>query len=87
MRLPSGEETGYGLGWDIEPLSINGRTTPTVGYEGYLRAGPVMSYLSFPDRDLIIVVMSNTSYADTRAPSLRIAEIFDQVRTARESKP
>lgn len=87
MRLPSGEETGYGLGWDIEPLSINGRTTQTVGYEGYLRAGPVMSYLSFPDRDLIIVVMSNTSYADTRAPSLRIAEIFDQVRTARDSKP
>ena len=34
LRLPSGEETGYGLGWDLETLPLAGRPTQVVGHDG-----------------------------------------------------
>lgn len=84
-RLRSGDETGYGLGWDLEPAALAGAPVQTVGYEGSLRGGPVMSYVHIPERRLIVALTSNTSYADTWAPALRIAEIFDAARRARDT--
>lgn len=81
--LRSGEETGYGLGWDLEPVSLAGEAVQAVGYEGFLRGGPVMSYLHIPERRLFVVLTSNTSYADTWGPALRITEIFDADATQR----
>lgn len=76
QRLPSGQETGYGLGWAVKTATLAGAPTRAVGYDGTLRGGMVSSFLTFPDRDLVVSVMSNTSFADTAAVALKIAEAF-----------
>ena len=47
-----------------------------VGYDGELRDGMVSSFLTFPDHDIVVSVMANTSFADTAAVALKIAEVF-----------
>ncbi len=76
QRLTSGQETGYGLGWDLETVDLLGTPTQVVGHDGEIMGGPVMSLMTFPDRHLTVAVMSNTSYADTPAIALKIAQIF-----------
>ena len=34
QRLASGQETGYGLGWDLETVAVAGRPTTVVGHDG-----------------------------------------------------
>ena len=34
QRLASGEETGYGLGWDLETVALAGKQTRMVGHDG-----------------------------------------------------
>ena len=76
QRLPSGEETGYGLGWDLETVTLGGQQTRVIGYDGDLRDGQVSSFLIVPDRDVIVAIMSNMSFADTTSIALKIAEVF-----------
>jgi CubicO group peptidase (beta-lactamase class C family) len=77
QRLPSGEETGYGLGWDLETATVSGQQTRTIGHEGGILGGPVGSLMTFPDRGgLVVAVVSNTPYADTFTLGVRIAEAF-----------
>lgn len=75
-RLPTGEETGYGLGWDLETVTLGGQPTRVIGYDGNLRDGQVSSFMIIPDRDLVIAVMSNMSFAETTAIAMKIAEAF-----------
>ena len=76
QRLSSGEETGYGLGWDLETVSLLGEPTRAVGHDGDVLGGTVGSLTTFPDRGLAVSVLSNTSYADTAALALSLAEVF-----------
>jgi CubicO group peptidase (beta-lactamase class C family) len=76
QRLPSEEETGYGLGWDIETAALSGEQTRVIGYDGELRGGKVMSFTTFPGSGLVVAVTSNTSFADTSSLALKIAEAF-----------
>jgi serine beta-lactamase-like protein LACTB len=76
QRLPSGEETGYGLGWDVETVTLPGGQTRSVGHDGDVLGGIVGSLITFRERGLVIAVISNTSYADTPAVALRIAGAF-----------
>lgn len=76
LRLPSGEETGYGLGWDIETVALAGEQTRWVGHDGMVLGGMVASLMTFPERGLVVSVTSNTSYADTESLALKIAEAF-----------
>ncbi len=76
LRLPSGEETGYGLGWDLERVAIGGRQIRVVGHDGEVLGGRVASLVIVPERDLVIAVLSNTSYADTPALARQVAEAF-----------
>ena len=76
QRLSSGEETGYGLGWDLEPVELAGEQTVVVGHDGVLRGGMVASFLTFPERGLVIAVTSNTSFADTYSLGVKIAQAF-----------
>jgi CubicO group peptidase (beta-lactamase class C family) len=78
QRLPSGEETGYGLGWDVENVTLTGQQTRAVGHEGDVLGGPVASLLVFPERGLVVAVTSNTSYADAAGLALKVAEAFAQ---------
>ena len=34
QRLSSGQETGYGLGWDLETVALAGKQTQLVGHDG-----------------------------------------------------
>ena len=76
QRLPSGQETGYGLGWDRETVDLGGTQTAVVGHTGDVLGGPVASLLLFRDRGLVVAVASNTSYADPEAIALAIAQAF-----------
>jgi CubicO group peptidase (beta-lactamase class C family) len=76
QRLASGEETGYGLGWDIETVTLAGEQTRVVGHNGATLGGMVASLVTLPEQGLVVSVMSNISYADTVSLGLRIAEAF-----------
>ena len=76
QRLTAGQETGYGLGWDIETVPLGGAHTRVVGHDGESLGGTVSSLMTFRDRGLVVAVVSNVSYADTPAIALKIAEAF-----------
>jgi CubicO group peptidase (beta-lactamase class C family) len=76
QRLPSGEETGYGLGWDIETATLGGQQSRLAGYDGTLRGGTVSSLVVFPERGIVVAVTSNTSFADTYAIAVSLAQAF-----------
>lgn len=76
QRLPSGEETGYGLGWDLETATLAGEATRVAGHDGTVLGGTVASLATFPERGIVVAVMSNISYADTFSLAVRIAEAF-----------
>lgn len=78
QRLSSGQETGYGLGWDLETVELAGVPTRWTGHEGTVLGGMVASLLVFPDRGLVVAVLSNISYADTETLGVRIAEAFSR---------
>jgi CubicO group peptidase (beta-lactamase class C family) len=76
QRLASGEETGYGLGWDIETVTLAGRQTRAIGHNGDLLEGMVASLMTFPEYGIVVAVTSNVSYADTFSVGVKIAESF-----------
>ena len=76
QRLTSGEETGYGLGWDLGMVTVAGKETRSVGHDGTLLGGPVSSLMTFPEHGIVVAVTSNISYADTPAVALGIARAF-----------
>ena len=76
QRLTSGEETGYGLGWDLETVTLGSAHTRWVGHEGTSLGGNVSSLMTFPDYGIVVAVASNISYADTPAIALKIAQAF-----------
>lgn len=76
QRLPSGKETGYGLGWDLETLGLAGEPTRVVGHDGEVLGGRVASLLTLPSRGIVVAVLSNISYADTFTVASHIAQTF-----------
>ena len=82
QRLASGQETGYGLGWDLETVWLAGEQTRWAGHDGTSLGGTVASLMTFPEHGIVVAVISNISYADTSAAALKIAEAF--ARPAKE---
>jgi CubicO group peptidase (beta-lactamase class C family) len=76
QQLKSGQETGYGLGWDLETLTLAGEPMQAVGHEGESFGGEVMSLMTFRERGIVVAVMSNIAYADTSSLALKVAEAF-----------
>jgi len=76
QRLASGEETGYGLGWDLETVALAGGQTRCVGHHGTSLGGMVASLMTFPEHGFVVAVTSNISYANTEGVALRIAQAF-----------
>ena len=76
QHLASGQETGYGLGWDLETITVSGAETRVVGHDGELMGGMVASLVTFPDQPLVVAVTSNTSYAKTFALASSLAQAF-----------
>jgi serine beta-lactamase-like protein LACTB len=76
QRLTSGEETGYGLGWDRETVVLGGKQTRVVGHDGEVMDGMVTSFMTSPEHQIVVAVMSNIAFADTPSLALRIAQAF-----------
>ena len=76
QRLRSGQETGYGLGWDLETVALAGQDTREVGHDGDLLGGMAASLMTFPEHGIVVAVTSNISYADTFAIGSKIAQAF-----------
>jgi serine beta-lactamase-like protein LACTB, mitochondrial len=76
QRLASGEETGYGLGWDLETVTLAGEQTQVAGHDGDSLGGMVASLITFPEHGIAVSVTSNISYADTFSIAVRIAQAF-----------
>jgi CubicO group peptidase (beta-lactamase class C family) len=84
QRLSSGEETGYGLGWDVDAVTLAGARTHVVGHDGDSLGGRVTSFVTVRERGIIVAVMSNISYADTSSLALKIVEAFaERMKTPR----
>ena len=82
QRLVSGQETGYGLGWDLETVELAGEQTRVVGHDGESLGGMVASLMTFREHGIVVSVTSNISYADTLAVALKVAQAFaEQGRT------
>jgi serine beta-lactamase-like protein LACTB, mitochondrial len=81
QRLPSGEETGYGLGWDLEAGEFSGAQRRIVGHDGDSVGGMVASLMSLPERGIVVAVMTNTSWVDTFEVAKKIAQAFEGTKT------
>jgi CubicO group peptidase (beta-lactamase class C family) len=86
QRLPSGQETGYGLGWDLETVTLAGEAARAIGHDGDVLGGMVASVMTFRERGLVVAVASNTSYADTSRLALNIANAFAEQQKAPSRK-
>lgn len=78
QRLASGQETGYGLGWEIATVSLGGHTMQVAGHDGELLGRKVASLMMFRESGLVVAVMSNGANADTKSLALKVAEEFAQ---------
>jgi CubicO group peptidase (beta-lactamase class C family) len=76
QRLPSGQETGYGLGWDLETVTLAGQQVGVAGHDGESLGGMVASLMTFREHGIVVAVASNISYANTAAVALKIADAF-----------
>jgi len=79
QQLASGEQTGYGLGWDLESVSLAGAPTKTAGHDGEFFIGGSASFMTFPERKIAVAVTTNISFADTKSLALKIAEAFASI--------
>ena len=81
QRLPSGAETGYGLGWDLETLPLAGQPARMAGHGSKKEfIGGTTYLMTFPERGIVVAVMSNISFADTKSIALNIAQAFAEQR-------
>jgi CubicO group peptidase (beta-lactamase class C family) len=86
QRLPSGEETGYGLGWDLETVTLAGEPTRVAGHDGVWMGGMVVSFMTFPEHGMFVAVTSNIAWADTFSLAVSVAEAFVDGRAGRPSR-
>ena len=76
QALASGEETEYGLGWMVETVPLAGERTRLASHASRTLLGGSTSFMTFPERGLVVAVTSNISFARTRHIALGIAEAF-----------
>jgi len=79
QRLRSGQETPYGLGWDIQMADVAGQQRRMVGHDGELMGGLTSSFFILHDLGIVIAVASNTAFGDTHAIAVKIAQAFATV--------
>jgi CubicO group peptidase (beta-lactamase class C family) len=77
QQLASGEQINYGLGWKLETLTIAGQPAAMAGHgtkEDFI--GTSAYLMTFPDRGIVVAVMSNISFADVKSIALKVADAF-----------
>lgn len=76
QQLTSGEDTDYGLGWMLDTVELAGQRTLVASHASRTMEGASTSFLTFPERGLVVAVSSNISFADMRSIALAIAQAF-----------
>lgn len=76
QQLASGQDTNYGLGWMLDTVELAGAPTPLVYHASRTMEGASTSFLTFPERGLVVAVSSNIAFVDMRSIALAIAEAF-----------
>jgi hypothetical protein len=76
QKLTSGQETGYGLGWQINTVTLAGAPARAIGYDGELLGRRTASLKMFREAGIVVAVMSNVDNADTSALALKVADAF-----------
>ena len=82
QQLLSGEETEYGLGWMLETFPLAGEPTRLAGHASRTMLGSSTSLMTFPERGIVVSVMSNTSDASLRSIALDVAQAFAERQTS-----
>jgi CubicO group peptidase (beta-lactamase class C family) len=83
QQLASGAETEYGLGWMLDTVELAGEPARLANHASRTLVGGSVSFLTFPDRRLVVAVTTNISFADTRYMALRIAEVVAEAMRRR----
>jgi len=78
QRLASGEETGYGLGWEIDTVRLGGEPRQAAGHDGELMGRRVASLITFREAGIVVAVLSNMADAETPVLARQVAEAFAQ---------
>ena len=76
LRLTSGQETGYGLGWDLKTVTLAGQQTRLAGHDGRLMGGMAASLIAIPAQGIVVSMTSNIPFTDTFALGMKVAEVF-----------
>ena len=76
QRLASGQDTSYGLGWDLETASLAGQSTTMAGHDDEFTIGGSASLATFPERGLVVAVMTNISFAKMSPLAASVAQAF-----------
>lgn len=87
QMLTSGKDTDYGLGWMLETVPLGGEPTRMASHASRSLLGASTSFMTFPERGLVMAVTSNTSYADTRSIALAIAQAFAEQARGQVRRP
>ena len=87
QRLASGGDSGHGLGWDIETVTLAGKPARAAGYDGELLGRRVVSFRMFRETGIVVAVMSNMAQADTPAMARNVADAFAQANSAASAIP
>ena len=74
--LTSGKETEYGLGWMVEEVTLAGEPTRMVHHASRSLKGGTTSFMTFPERRLVVAVTANIANGITRDIALAIAQAF-----------
>src|ERR671918_1172145 len=54
QRLAAGQETGYGLGWDLETVALAGEQARVVGHDGESLGGMVTSLMTLREHGIVV---------------------------------
>jgi len=77
QHLASGEETGYGLGWNLETVQLRGEPARMAGHGSKNDfIGGTTYLMTFPERGIVVAATTNISFADAKSIALKIAEAF-----------
>jgi CubicO group peptidase (beta-lactamase class C family) len=76
QQIASGKDTEYGLGWTVETFPLAGQPTQLVSHASRSLLGGSTAFMIFPQRDIVVAVTTNTSYANLRAIALDVAMAF-----------
>lgn len=77
LQTPSGKPEDYGLGWDLNTITLGGgRQARVVGLNGDIMGGMVASLLTLPGQGISVAVITNIAYADTFSMATKIAQAF-----------